>query len=295
MKNRLFPLRTAARVAWALLFCVLLLLPLGLIYFVTQAEMRRYAVADVPSVTLRSYGAPSQVVRRDVAEYVVVSGQYISNRRFFMELPALNRQYEARWQVREGDYIEAGDVIGWTADGKEEIVATVSGFLVEIHLGQNSYLVLEDVEDLAFSCDVSAKTLRLLTSAAATLTDESGAPVELLDVSKRENPDGTTTLLLRMQDGAYGRVDHGAKLFTGLVYTRALVVNRKCLFHLSGDTSRWYVRVVTENGEVVGNAEVKIGFAAEDMVCVTGVEEGVWLDSGYAAIMGGGMDEADYD
>lgn len=108
MKNRLFPLRTAARVAWALLFCVLLLLPLGLIYFVTQGEMRRYAVADVPSVTLRSYGAPSQVVRRDVAEYVVVSGQYISNRRFFMELPALNRQYEARWQVREGDYIEAG-------------------------------------------------------------------------------------------------------------------------------------------------------------------------------------------
>lgn len=166
---------------------------------------------------------------------------------------------------------------------------------MEIHLGQNSYLVLEDVEDLAFSCDVSAKTLRLLTSAAATLTDESGAPVELLDVSKRENPDGTTTLLLRMQGGAYGRVDHGAKLFTGLVYTRALVVNRKCLFHLSGDTSRWYVRVVTENGEVVGNAEVKIGFAAEDMVCVTGVEEGVWLDSGYAAIMGGGMDEADYD
>ena len=46
---------------------------------------------------------------------------------------------------------------------------------------------------------------------------------------------------------------------------------------------------------MVGNAEVKIGFAAEDMVCVTGVEEGVWLDSGYAAIMGGGMDEADYD
>ncbi len=109
------------RLIATLFFIVLLLLPIVAIYYITDAEMNKYTSIEVPTVAAMSYGKPVQVKRKDIQEYLYVSGTVISAKRLYMELPNLNRQYEARWSIESGDYISEGEVIGKTADGKRTL------------------------------------------------------------------------------------------------------------------------------------------------------------------------------
>ena len=45
--------------------------------------------------------------------------------------------------------------------------------------------------------------------------------------------------------------------------------------------------MVTADGIFLEEMEVQIGYTNGDVVCISGVEEGSWFDSGYQAIVGG--------
>lgn len=283
-------MKKVLKILVALLFCILLLLPLVGIFAITNLEMEQYHESQVPAVMQKSYGDPVPVHRMDMREFITVTGTFVSTEQSYMELPALRNAYAARLMVAVGDYISEGDLLGYTEDGETELYADAEGIIREIHLGESSYIALESDTALALRCMVNEATLATLERESLALTDKDGNAVHILRIGKRVDRDGMTEVLLTGLSGRYGQTVKGLRLNTGLVYTQALVAPVKCLFHQPGDSKTWYVRLVTENGNVLGTQKVQLGFADEDYVCITGLDEGVWLDSGYAAVFGGGRD-----
>lgn len=268
-----------------ILFIALLLAPLGAIYAITELEMEQYNDVFVPGVVEKSYGDPLPVVRMDMQEFITVSGTYVSTEEFFMELPTLKNVYTARMLAGYGDYVEVGDIIGYTEDGKTEILSTESGVIKEISLGKYSYILMESVEELGLRCFLKDETLNVMQRDTLALTDTDGNPVELIKIGKFVNESGETEVLIKMPKGRYAVNEKDIKLYTGKVYTKALVVPTGCLFQLPEDPKTWYVRIVDANKNVIGNQAVQIGFSDGEYTCVTGLEEGTLLDSGYARIL----------
>ncbi len=271
-----------------LLFLGLLLVPIGGIYVLTEREMEQYSEVYVPAVVQKAYGTPVPVERRDMYEFITLSGTFVSTETFFMELPELRNTYSARFLVKIGEYIEEGMLLGYTENGQKELYATATGILREIHLGSSSYLRMESGEALALKCSVKEELLKILERDSLSLTDKDGNAVELLKVDKTVNPMGERFVYLRLPTGAYGGEVRDLLLYTGKVYTKALVVPNKCLFHLPGEDKTWYVRTVDEEWNALGNVEVSVGFTDGEYSCITGLEEGTLLDSGYAALQGEG-------
>lgn len=269
-----------------ILFIALLLAPLGAIYAITKLEIAQYSDVLVPAVVEKSYGDPLPVTRMDMREFITVSGTFVSTEEFFMELPMLNNVYTARILAGCGDYVEEGDIIGYTEDGKTEILSTASGVIKEISLGKNSYILMESVEELALRCSLKDEILNVMKRDTLAMTDSDGNPVELIKIEEIVNENGETEVLIKMPNGRYATNVKDIKLYTGKVYTQALVVPTDCLFRLPEESKTWYVRIVDANKNVVGNQAVQIGFSDGEYTCVTGVEEGTLLDSGYARILG---------
>lgn len=270
-----------------LLFLGLLLAPLGCIYAVTNLEMEQYNQVYVPAVVQKSYGEPMPVTRMDMREFITLSGTFVSTERFFMEIPELDGEYSARLLVGPGDYIEAQTLIGYTESGRKEIFSTASGIVREIHLGQSSYILLENIDRLALRSFVNETDLKIFKRNTLELTDTNNTPVELIEIGKIANEDGNVHVLLNLPEGIYGAKMKDVKLYTGKVYTQALVVPSDCLFHLPEDKETWYVRTVDENRNAIGNQKVQVGFSDGKYTCVSGLAEGTLLDSGYARIQGG--------
>ncbi|MDO4565594.1 MAG: hypothetical protein Q4C04_08270 [Clostridia bacterium] len=275
------------KIPLGILIFALLFAPLGLIYVLTNMEMKQYQEVYVPPVTIKSYGEPLPVFRMDMREFVNVSGTYVSTEQFYMELPRMRNAYSARISVNTGDYIEEGEVIGYTQDGQTEILSTASGVVLEIHMGDYSYFVMENDENIALSCLADKELLRILQRSDLALTDVNGNPVELLEIGRLLTPDGKTQVLLKPQGGTYGLMEEKLKLYTGRTFTNALVISTECLFHLPESPNKWYLRVLDDGGNFVENKEVQVGFSDGEYTCITGIEEGVLVDSGYAAVMGG--------
>lgn len=271
-----------------LMFLCLLLVPIVGIYTLTELEMQQYSDVYVPAVVQKSYGQPMPVERRDMKEFITLSGTFVSTETFFMELSDLKNTYSARFLVEVGDYIEEGMLLGYTENGKKEIFSTATGIIREIHLGSSSYIRMDSNEALALRCSVKDELLEILERSNLNLTDKDGRPVELLEIEKTMNSFGERFVYLRLPSGVYGGETTDLLLYTGKVYTKALVVSNKCLFRLPGDEKTWYVRTVDEQGNALENVQVSIGFSDGEFTCITGLKEGELLDSGYAAIHGEG-------
>lgn len=277
-----------------LLLLALLLTPLAGIYALTKQEMAQYNEIYVPAVVQKSYGAPVPVYRMDMQESITLTGTFVSTERSYMELPSLRNVYSARLLVEVGDYIAEGDLIGYTEDGKTELYATAEGVIQELHLGATSYITLESTQALALRCMLNEASLEVLERDGLALTDKDGRDVTILEIGKQTDAEGLTEVLLTGLSGRYGQTVKELRLNTGMVYTQALVAPTKCLFRQPGEKA-WCVRIVTEDGNLIGIQEIQVGFSNGEYTCVTGLDEGVWLDSGYAAVFGGGSDAGTED
>ena len=281
-------MKKVLRVLTGILFFILLLAPIGGIYMLTNMELEQYEEVYVPAVVKKSYGTPLPVQRRDMPEFITLSGSFVSTEQSYMELPELKGAYAARLSVSTGDYIEEGDLLGYTENGKTEICATATGVITDIHLGPTSYLALESPDKLALRCSVNEKLLVVLKRSGLKLTDTEGKPVSVLEIGKLVDAEGNIPVLLTGLNGRYGQKLTDLRLYTGKVYTNALTVDNSCLFQQPGSDRTWYVRLVTEEGNVLEIQEVQAGFSDGNYTCVTGLEENAYLDSGYAAVIGGG-------
>lgn len=275
------------RATFWLLILALLLSPLVLIWKISEHEMAAYSVPEVPRLMETSIGEAIQATRQDVKEYVILSGRFISTEYDYMEL---NRKQasDIRWLVDPGDEIQEGQVIGTYKT--QNIISTVTGILIESNTYSTApYIKVQTFTPILLETKVTAHTMAAIVGGDGLVT-EAGEQATVHFRSKQKNSDGTTTIHLSIDSSQYtfGQEIHDLRLYTGRVYSRTLVLPEKCVYQKEpGENSPWFVRMVDENGVFLSEIQVQIGYSNGEIVCVSGIEEGAWFDSGYKAVIGG--------
>ncbi len=269
-----------------LVIIALLLAPVGLIFQISEAEMREYATPEAPVLKETAIGAVRQATRTDLKEYVIVHGSFTSTTYAYMDLEYDDLK-NVRWFVGTGDEVQEGQVMGTGANG--DVVSTLTGIVTEMRVSSPSdcYIRFRLFTPPELSCRVDNRTLSILKRAPA-LTTEDGNQATLTFASMQKNADGSTNIRLSIDNGGYvyGEQLSELKLMTGRTYNSTLVLPESCVYQ-KGGAGQWYARQVTETGEYMQEVPVELGYSNGSIVAVSGVNEGDYFDSGYKAIMGG--------
>lgn len=270
-----------------LLIIGIMVAPLGLIYQISRDEMEKYEVPDPPKLNQTAFGTIKRASTMDVEEYVTLQGVFTSSTYADMELSG-RKMEEIRWSVASGQEVQEGQSLG-TYQGKE-ILSTISGTISNMSLyGAHPYIRFQLYTPVEFRCSVDKKILKVLQTSTDLKTEE-GEAVKLLFASRKCNADGTTdvTLSIDTERFIFGQEISNLKILTGRIYRNTLVLPAECLYQkFPGEDSPWYAREVQENGVLIAEREVKIGYSNGEIVCVSGIEEGTYYDAGYKAVMGG--------
>ena len=270
-----------------LLVIALMVAPLGLIYQISNDEMAQYTTPTAPVLRETAIGSIAKATRQDVAVYVTVSGSFTASESVYQELDYRSPD-KIRWIVSHGDEVQVGQLIG-TYNG-ENVISEHTGIIVEMNTyGTDAYLRIGLFEPVELSCRLDDRTLSVLKRSESLLSDN-GETVTLLYASQQKNPDGTTNVRLTIDTDkyTYGEVLSDLRIMTGQVYKRTLVLPVECVYQkTAGENEPWYVRQVTAGGIFITEREVKIGYSNGDLICVTGIDEGEYFDTGYKAIAGG--------
>lgn len=280
--------KKCAAVLFWLLILALLLAPLVLIFQISRSELAEYQTPERPVLQQAAVGGIAKATRTSVEEYVTVSGTFTSETYVYVEMEFENPG-RIRWEVSTGSEIQEGQVLGYLDD--EPIVSTVTGILTNIHLNAgDSYLKFRLFAPVVLSCRVDERTLSALEKRAESLITLKGEKVTLLFASQQKNPDGTINVRLSIDTDryTYGEVLEGLMIQTGRSYQGVVVLPLDCVYQkVQGDEYPWYVRQVTEDGIFVQEVEVEIGYISGNQVCVNGISEGTYYDTGYKAVAGG--------
>ena len=266
----------------------LLVLPLGLIYQISLSEMEEYTPSDSPVIRQVSIGTPVQATRMDIKLCETVSGSFTSTEVAFMELE-YKKPYEIRWIVSYGDEIEVGQVLGYYYG--EEVISTVEGIISNINTSAaEPYLMVDCYTPLVLECAVGDEVISPLKQFADRLTLTDGTKVEISHIARTKNPDGTTTVqfALDREGDTCGDRAENLTVFLGTGYPNVLVLPLDCVYQkVAGEDEPWYIRQVTEDGFLIAEMEVKIGYSDDDIAVVNGIEEGQYFDSGYKDVVSG--------
>ncbi len=279
-------LRYALKALFWVLIVALLIAPVGLIWQISRDEMEQYTVESPPVLKEVAFGEIEQVRRADVRDEVSVSGTFVCSAYEDMELTQADLG-EYRWDVGAGAEVQEGQVLA--KYGEETIVSPVDGILQAVNAyGEHPYLRFGLLEPVELECVVDGNTRSALRD-AIELTTTDGTPVEITFVSNLKNADGTSTMRLRIDSERYSLGQTlDAVLYTGLSFPQALVLPFSCVYQKEqGEDSPWYARKVDENGYFLEEVQVGVSYADENIVCVTGVQEGDWFDSGYKTLLQG--------
>lgn len=276
-------LRKALKIGFWVLIFAMLIAPIGLLYQLTQAEMAAYEAPASPSIKETSLGTPRQATRMDIQEYIIVKGQFTSNQVAFQMLTQAEPD-RIHWIVSLGEEVQIGQVVGYY-DG-EAVISEINGLLEDIKTEANdAYLKIRCLSPLVLQATVDDATLAILQRENSGLALVDGGDVTLVYAANIKNADGSTDVLLSIDTDRY---EYGEEvslmMYTSLCFPNALVVQSNCVYQKNGE---YYVRQVTENGTFVAEVKVEVSYDNGSYACVSGISEGQWFDSGYAAIMGG--------
>lgn len=282
-------MRTFKSIAKALLIAalaVLFALPVGMLYAISVSEQQKYETPLVQVGPERAYGERCAVTRMDMAETITVSGRVVSGEFVYMELADYSEPYSIRWVRSQGDAVRQGETIGYY--NGEAVTASATGVIREISLGSKPYIRLDSIERLLLECYVSDVELKILKRDSLELTDENGVPLTVADIDLIRSDGGTRVLLsYDAPTLTYGAAVEELKLRTGVVYRQALAVEADCVYRKEKD-GQHYVRLVDENACYLREAPVEVGYTNGSYICVSGVQEGDWCDSGYKALVEAG-------
>ena len=272
---------------FAILLIVVLLLPVGALLYISEQEQAQYTASEQHSIELEefSYGTPSPIMLMDVTEKINLSGSVISTRILYEELELENIS-ELRLVISSGTVLVKGDLIGYYQG--REVLATRTGVIKSIHTGSDAYIELWSLDDLAIECYVTPSQLKILQRGSLDLTDNDGNHYAVSHVDSISIGSDKTRVLLISETAnlIYGKTMGNFALNTGRVYTGSIVVASNCIYSYDGGVTN-YVRLVTSEGEVLGEAQVEVGVTVGSHTCVTGVEEGQYCDSAYKSVVEG--------
>lgn len=281
-------LRKISKPLFVIFIIFLLLCPLGLIYQISQAEMEQYTVPELPRLTETAYGEVVQPIRTDINESISVSGIFVSRTYAYQELQYYDNS-QIRWEVSAGDEVHEGDWLGnYSGQG---VLAQYTGVIEEISsFGSKGYIQYQLFSPVELSCNVDDTVITILKRPNQELKLEDGTAVAVSFLSNRKNEDGTTQVRFFINGGSYsyGETVKNFEILTGRVFEQVLAVSADAVYQKKeGAQEPWYVRLVTEDGVYLEEAEVEVGYSSGNIVSISGekVSENSYLDKGYKAII----------
>lgn len=258
---------------------IMFVIPILLIIIISRSEMEQYQNTDEIFFKEKSYGEVYDIFRTDIEVYYEFNGKMIGDGYYYLNLE--DKDYkEIIFTIKEGDEVRKGDSIAF-GDGKE-IFSEYDGI---VRNTEGTTIVLESTESLVFETyvdiDIAGKLLKLENK---NFTSETGSRITCIKISDVVTDNGVQVLFkIDSDEYLYGQCLEGLKLFTGEVYTDVLVVDKDCVYKKADGNS--YVRIVDEEGTFIEERQVNTGYSTEEIICITGAEEGEWCDSGYKKVM----------
>ncbi|MBE6945650.1 MAG: hypothetical protein E7459_06140 [Ruminococcaceae bacterium] len=268
-----------------LLILALLIAPIGLIHMIAQEEMAEYAPPDPPQIVDVSLGKPVEAETRDIAQNIMVTGTFVSGSYAYMELD-YKKPGEIRWLKTVGEEIQEGELLGYYMD--DPIYSGLTGIIEEINVySADPYLRVSLFSPIILECNLDKSDIRTLEKAPDSLITEYDEPVHLAYIAQRKNPDGSALVRLSIDSDyyRYGEVVEDLLIYTGVVYEDVVVLPESCVYSKTENgEEQFYVRRVTADGIFMEEMRVSVLFENATYLCVSGVKDGQFFDSGYKAV-----------
>ena len=270
-------MKQVKRILWIVCLLLVFLIPMSLIVYTSHLEQKQYQPKDFRlELVERAYGAPCKIFRQTVEECYGFDGTFVSGDYLFEEIPGKS----VRVSVNTGDEIRPGDWIAY-ADGVR-VAAASHGIVDEILTEDNGVcLRIRSLDTLLLEGQLSVYADLTEGKTYETLSGIRLTPVFLSDI-----PANGTRLVRFAVEGAEGVLGQTmfCSLLTGISYSNVLCTNRLCVYQKEEGGS-YYIRRIEESGKLIGEVEVEVGFANDELICITGAEEGWYADSGYGRYM----------
>lgn len=282
--------KTVGKIFLSIILVVLLASPVIALYGISKLERAQYNPKPQVALEELAYGDICPIFRTDIEQTVTVSNaQIISTSYKFQELMMYDNPYSIRFIVDVGDRVDVGDVIGYY-DGNK-IKSNERGIIKRISLGQDSYIMLESLQDLAIVCYVNAGDYNW--EQENSVLKLGNDLFEVVDIEAFSNGSYGTRVVLTSDTAKllYGEEYDTMTFSTGKVFSKALVVDARCVYSYHNSVKS-YIRVVSGYGKFIQEIEVTPGYTNGEYICISSlvndsIKEGMYCDAGYKAVVEG--------
>lgn len=252
-----------------LVIILVLLYTTPIVFLMVQSkeEMKAYECDDI-EIEEKAYGELCQVVRQDVESNISIDVEGVSTKTKVIEVSG----EDCVWNVEKGEEVMKGECIGKVDSSK--IKCKYNGIIKEV---KNKYVRIQLIDNVCYETYVDSNDVKYFTG---KLKDEQGNEIEKVSISNIQK-DGKIRIVFNIKNRniQYGEKIEDMVLYNGETYKNALTIKKKCV--KQKEDKKYYVRVVDEAGNYLGEQEVQLGYEYKGYVCVTGVEEDEWCDGGY--------------
>lgn len=270
-----------AKIGVGVFFAVLIILPLIMMFNLSEHEMAKYQVNSTYKFKEAAYGEPKRVTRQDLKLYYTFSGTVTSSNYEYIHFPE-SEATDVISTVSIGDEVFKNDVVAYL--GKKKIRSTYNGIVEDVASFAGGYVKLRSFDNLKLTCmsDISIIN-KVKDCQTLQLADGNKVNVDLVSNIIADNQ-GKIVFSIENSDYMYGQEVKNLKIYTGKVYTDVLTIDKQCVYQKK-ENGPYLVRVVDENGYFESEKEVEIGFETEDVVSVLNIDEDTLCDSGYKELL----------
>ncbi len=263
-------------------FAVLIILPLIMMFNLSEREMSKYQVNSTYKFKEASYGEPKRVTRQDLKLYYTFSGTVTSNTYRYIDFPQATDEADVISTVSIGDEVFKDDIVAYL--GSKEIRSNYNGIVEDMASFAGGYVKLRSFDNLKLTCMSDISTINKVKDCQTLqLADGNKVNVYLVSNIIADNQ-GKIVFSIENSDYMYGQEVKNLKIYTGKTYKDVLTIDKQCVYQKKKN-GPYFVRVVDENGYFESEKEVEIGFENEDVVSVLNIEEDTLCDSGYKELL----------
>lgn len=262
-------------------FAVLMILPLIMMFNLSEREMAKYQVNSTYKFKEAAYGESKRVTRQDLRLYYTFSGTVTSSTYRYIDFPEAE-DTDVISTVSVGDEVFKGDIVAYI--GGKKIISNFNGIVEDVASFAGGYVKLRSFDNLKLACMSDISTINKVKDCQTLeLADGNKVNVDLVSNIIADNK-RKIVFSIENSDYMYGQEVKNLKIYTGKVYTDVLTIDKQCVYQKKKN-GPYFVRVVDENGYFESEKEVEIGFETEDAVSVLNIEEDTLCDAGYKELL----------
>jgi len=255
--------------------------PLILITTLTYTEIKSYEPLPEYNITAKAYGEIDSVFRGDIEEIVEISGKFISEDYIYYDFVYGDSDF-IKIHSKEGSEVKKEDILIEVGDKK--YTSTYNGIVEEIiYTSGKGYVKILNIENIVFEVLIPASLINLFN--VDKLETETKESIKSIYTSEIIASGKIRTIFEIISSEDYRKYYYGQistfRVYTGRTLENVLLVDKNSIYQkqLNGP---YFVREVTSEGDFIYEREVLTGIQNLNSITVVGIEEGAYVDKGYA-------------